>query len=110
MTQPLPMDPPARLDDLIEGMMRLMDTGPEVTGPINIGNPNEFTIRELADQVIALTGSKSEIVQHPLPTDDPKQRQPNISKAKELLDWEPKVLLDEGLSLTIDYFRKLQAQ
>ena len=60
--------------------------------------------------MIALTGSKSKIVKHPLPTDDPKQRQPNISKAKELLDWEPKVLLDEGISLTIDYFRKLQAQ
>jgi UDP-glucuronate decarboxylase len=97
------------VDDLIAGMMALMDTGPKVTGPINIGNPNEFTIRELAEKVIALTGSKSKIVKHPLPTDDPKQRQPNISKAKELLDWEPKVLLDEGLSLTIDYFRKLQA-
>src|SRR5438445_1698067 len=98
------------VDDLIEGMIRLMDTGPAVTGPINIGNPNEFTIRELAEKVIALTGSKSKIVKHPLPTDDPRQRQPNISKAKELLDWEPKVLLDEGLSLTIDYFRKLQTQ
>jgi UDP-glucuronate decarboxylase len=98
------------VDDLIAGMMALMETGPQVTGPINIGNPNEFTIRELAEKVIALTGSKSKIVKHPLPTDDPKQRQPNISKAKELLDWEPKVLLDEGLSLTIDYFRKLQSQ
>ena len=98
------------VDDLIEGMIRLMGTGPQVTGPVNIGNPNEFTIRELAEKVIALTGSKSKIVKHPLPTDDPKQRQPNISKAKELLDWEPKVLLDEGLSLTIDYFRKLQTQ
>src|SRR5205823_13814331 len=97
------------VDDLIEGMIRLMGTGPQVTGPVNIGNPNEFTIRELAEKVIALTGSKSKIVKHPLPTDDPKQRQPNISKAKELLDWEPKVLLDEGLSFTIDYFRKQQA-
>jgi UDP-glucuronate decarboxylase len=98
------------VDDLIEGMIRLMETGPEVTGPVNIGNPHEFTIRELADKVIALTGSKSQIVQHPLPTDDPKQRQPDISKAKELLGWEPKVLLDEGLGRTVDYFRKQQAQ
>jgi UDP-glucuronate decarboxylase len=81
-----------------------------VTGPINIGNPDEFTIRELAEQVIALTGSKSEIVQHPLPTDDPKQRQPNIAKAKDLLGWEPKVPLVEGLGHTIEYFRQLQAQ
>src|SRR5437868_845408 len=98
------------VDDLIEGMIRLMDSGQEVTGPINIGNPNEFTIRELADQVIALTGSRSEIVQHPLPTDDPKQRQPNIGKAKALLGWEPKVLLEEGLGRTVEYFRELQAQ
>jgi UDP-glucuronate decarboxylase len=98
------------VDDLIEGMIRLMDTGPEVTGPVNIGNPNEFTIRELAEQVIALTGSKSEIVQHPLPTDDPKQRQPNIAKAKELLGWEPKVPLVEGLGHTIEYFRQQQAR
>jgi len=97
------------VDDLIDGMIRLMETEPEVTGPINIGNPNEFTIRELAEQVIALTGSKSEIVQHPLPTDDPKQRQPNISKAKELLGWEPKVPLVEGLGHTIEYFRQQQA-
>src|SRR5881409_2708440 len=97
------------VDDLIEGMIRLMDTGPEVTGPVNIGNPNEFTIRELADQVIALTGSKSEIVQHPLPTDDPRQRQPNIAKAKEVLGWEPEVPLDKGLERTIDYFRQQQA-
>jgi UDP-glucuronate decarboxylase len=98
------------VDDLIEGMIRLMDTGPAVTGPVNIGNPNEFTIRELAEQVIALTGSKSEIVQHPLPTDDPKQRQPNIAKAKELLGWEPKVPLVEGLGHTIEYFRQQQAR
>ncbi len=97
------------VDDLIEGMIRLMDTGPEVTGPVNIGNPNEFTIRELADQVIALTGSRSEIVQHPLPTDDPRQRQPNIAKAKALLGWEPKVALVEGLGHTIEYFRQQQA-
>jgi UDP-glucuronate decarboxylase len=98
------------VDDLIEGMIRLMDTGPDVTGPINIGNPNEFTIRELAEKVIQQTGSKSEIVQLALPTDDPRQRRPDISKAKALLDWEPKVLLEEGLGRTIDYFREQQAQ
>jgi UDP-glucuronate decarboxylase len=98
------------VDDLIEGMIRLMDTGPDVTGPINIGNPNEFTIRELAEKVIEQTGSKSEIVQLTLPTDDPRQRRPDISKAKALLDWEPKVLLEEGLGRTIEYFREQQAQ
>ena len=97
------------VDDLIDGMIRLMDTEPEVTGPINIGNPNEFTIRELAEQVIQLTGSKSKIVQQALPTDDPKQRQPDISKAKKLLGWEPKVALVEGLGHTIEYFRQQQA-
>jgi UDP-glucuronate decarboxylase len=98
------------VDDLIEGMIRLMETGPEVTGPINIGNPNEFTIRELAEKVIALTGAKSEIVLNPLPTDDPKQRQPNIAKAKGILGWEPTVQLDQGLAHTIEYFRRQQAQ
>lgn len=94
------------VDDLIEGMIRLMDTGPEVTGPINVGNPNEFTIRELAIKVIELTGSKSEIIQLPLPDDDPKQRQPNIGLAKKLLGWQPTVPLEDGLGRTIDYFRK----
>src|SRR3954468_15319271 len=98
------------VDDLIEGMIRLMDTGPDVTGPINIGNPNEFTIRELAEKVIQQTGSKSEIVQLALPTDDPRQRRPDISKAKALLDLEAKGLLEEGLGRTIDYFREQQAQ
>jgi UDP-glucuronate decarboxylase len=98
------------VDDLIAGMIALMETGAEVTGPINVGNPNEFTIRELATKVIELTGSKSEIVQHPLPADDPKQRQPDITKAKQVLGWEPRVLLDEGLKKTIDYFRQMQAQ
>jgi UDP-glucuronate decarboxylase len=97
------------VDDLIAGMIALMETGPEVTGPINIGNPNEFTIRELAEKVIALTGSRSELVEHPLPTDDPKQRQPDISRARELLGWEPKVMLDEGLGHTVEYFRDMQA-
>jgi UDP-glucuronate decarboxylase len=97
------------VDDLIAGMIALMETGPEVTGPINIGNPNEFTIRELAEKVIALTGSRSELVEHPLPTDDPRQRQPDISRARELLGWEPKVMLDEGLGHTVEYFREMQA-
>ena len=92
------------VDDLIAGMIALMETGPEVTGPVNIGNPNEFTIRELAEKVIALTGSRSELVQHPLPTDDPRQRQPDISLAKQLLGWEPKIALDEGLGHTVEYF------
>ena len=78
-------------------MIALMETGPEVTGPINIGNPNEFTIRELADQGHRADRLAIELVKHPLPADDPKQRQPNISLAKEVLGWEPKVLLDEGL-------------
>jgi UDP-glucuronate decarboxylase len=94
------------VDDLIRGLMALMDTGPETTGPINIGNPNEFTVRELAEKVIELTGSSSKIIQEALPQDDPKQRQPNIAKAKEVLGWQPSVELEEGLSKTIDYFRK----
>ena len=97
------------VDDLIAGMIALMETGPEVTGPINIGNPHEFTIRELAEKVIALTGSRSELVEHPLPTDDPRQRQPDISRARELLGWEPKVMLEEGLGQTVEYFRGMQA-
>ena len=94
------------VDDLIRGLMALMETGPDVTGPINIGNPNEFTVRELAEKVIELTGSSSKIVEEPLPQDDPKQRQPDISKAKRELRWEPTVQLEQGLTKTIDYFRK----
>jgi UDP-glucuronate decarboxylase len=94
------------VDDLIAGLMALMETGPDVTGPTNIGNPVEFTVRELAEKVIELTGSKSEIIQEPLPQDDPRQRQPNISKAKRDLGWEPSVPLEEGLVKTIDYFRR----
>jgi UDP-glucuronate decarboxylase len=96
------------VDDLIQGLISLMDTSPGVTGPVNIGNPGEFTMRELASKVIELTGSKSEVVDQPLPPDDPRQRQPDISLAKELLSWEPKVPLDEGLSRTIEYFRHSQ--
>lgn len=92
------------VDDLVRGLISLMNTGDEVTGPINIGNPGEFTIRQLAEQVIDLTGSKSQLVFRPLPQDDPKQRQPNITKAREILGWEPTVQLRDGLSKTITYF------
>ena len=98
------------VDDLIDGFLALMETGPDVQGPINIGNPNEFTIRELAERVIHLTGSKSKIIEKPLPQDDPKQRQPDISKARDLLGWEPKIQLEEGLRKTIAYFDELLTQ
>jgi UDP-glucuronate decarboxylase len=92
------------VDDLIEGFLKMMSSRDETTGPINLGNPREFTIRQLAEHVIELTGSKSRIVQKPLPEDDPRQRRPDITKAKELLNWEPKVPLVEGLKKTIAYF------
>jgi len=95
------------VDDLIEGFVRLMDSPDAITGPINLGNPHEFTIRQLAERVIALTGAKSKLVQRPLPADDPMQRKPDISKAKNLLGWEPKIQLDEGLKKTISYFDDL---
>ena len=94
-------------DDLIEAMMRMMATPPDITGPINIGNPGEFTIRELAEMVIEMTGAKSRIIRQPLPADDPKQRRPDITKAKKILGWEPKTPLREGLGHTIEYFRQL---
>lgn len=93
------------VDDLIEGMIRTMNTGDSFTGPVNLGNPDEFSMLELAEKVISLTKSKSKIVYLPLPSDDPRQRQPNISLAKEKLDWSPKIKLDEGLLKTIEYFR-----
>ena len=92
------------VDDLIEGMLRLMQSPAGITGPINIGNPGEFTIRQLAEKVIALTGSRSKLVMNPLPQDDPKQRRPDITLAKATLDWQPHVQLDEGLKKTIAYF------
>ena len=95
------------VDDLVDGLMRLMETGPDVTGPINIGNPNEFTIRELAEIVIEMVGSKSKLELHPLPQDDPKQRQPNIEQAKAVLGWQPKTQLREGLAKAITYFDAL---
>jgi UDP-glucuronate decarboxylase len=93
------------VDDLVEGLIRMMETGPAVTGPVNLGNPGEFTIRELADLVRELTGSTSEIVHRPLPPDDPRQRRPDIAQAEELLGWAPTIPLREGLARTIDYFR-----
>jgi len=95
------------VDDLVEGLIRLMGTPDHVTGPINLGNPNEFTIKQLATSVIELTNSSSQIEYKPLPTDDPKQRQPDIQKAVELLDWNPTVQLREGLKQTITYFDRL---
>ena len=95
------------VDDLVEGMIRLMNTDDSVTGPVNVGNPNEFTMLELAQKVIDLTGSSSKLVFEPLPSDDPKQRQPDIKRAGELLNgWKPKIELEEGLIKTIAYFDK----
>lgn len=93
------------VDDLIEGFIRLMESDETVTGPVNLGNPNEFTMLELANKVLAITGSSSRLDRHPLPQDDPKQRQPDISLARNVLGWEPLTQLDEGLARTIDYFR-----
>ena len=95
------------VDDLIEGLMKLMDTPDDFTGPVNLGNPAEFSILELAEKIIKLTGSKSRICFEALPADDPKQRQPDISLAKEKLDWEPSVQMEEGLKKTIEYFKNL---
>ena len=98
------------VDDLIDGLMRLMGTEDGVTGPINLGNPNEFTIKELATTVIHLTGSRSQIILRPLPQDDPRQRQPDISKAQQFLSWSPRVDLEDGLKRTISYFEKLLSE
>jgi UDP-glucuronate decarboxylase len=97
------------VDDLAEGLIRLMETSDAVVGPVNLGNPAEFTIRELAEIVIDMTGSAAKIVHRPLPADDPKQRRPDISKAQELLDWRPTVALREGLAKTAAYFEQLLA-
>ena len=95
------------VNDLIESFVRLMDTPDDFTGPMNLGNPNEFTIRELAETVVELTGSRSELVFYPLPSDDPKQRQPDITLAREMLGWEPATVLRDGLVHTIEYFNHL---
>jgi UDP-glucuronate decarboxylase len=96
------------IDDLIEGMIRMMQTEDSFTGPVNIGNPGEYTILELASEIIRLTGSKSKLINNPLPSDDPKQRQPDITLAKKMLEWEPKIPLQEGLLKTIEYFKNIQ--
>lgn len=97
------------VDDLIDGLVKLMQTPDDFTGPVNLGNPNEFTILQLADKVIELTGSRSTLEFRPLPSDDPMQRQPDISLAKTALGWQPKIRLEEGIGKTIDYFRTLLA-
>ena len=96
-------------DDLIEGFIRLMNQD-TVKGPINIGNPDEFTILELAKKVIDMTGSRSKIINKPLPADDPRQRQPDITQAKEFLGWEPEVSIEQGLKPTIEYFDQLLSE
>ena len=93
------------VDDLIEGFIRMMDANDDVSGPINLGNPSEFTIKELAEAIINLTGAKSELIKQPLPEDDPLQRQPDITIAKQQLNWKPSIDLEAGLTKTIDYFR-----
>ena len=95
------------VDDTVDGLIRMMDSPDEVTGPINIGNPNEMTVRELAEKVVAMVGSSAKLEHRDLPSDDPRQRQPDITRARELLGWEPRVPLDQGLARTIRYFREL---
>ena len=97
------------VDDLVEGMLRFMDTAADCSGPVNLGNPGEFSMLELAEMVLRLTGSRSTINFYPLPGDDPRQRQPDIALARSLLGWEPKVSLEDGLTETIGYFRGLLA-
>src|ERR1700730_11459956 len=95
------------IDDLVDGLVRFMETSNDITGPLNLGNPVEFTIRELAESITTITGSSSKIIHQPLPEDDPRQRRPNINKAQDLLGWYPKVRLHEGLLETIRYFEQL---
>ena len=95
------------VDDLVEGLIRMMNSSTDFTGPVNIGNPHEFTILELAEKVIKLTGSKSKIIHEPLPSDDPMMRKPDITLAKKELDWEPNIRLDEGLEKTIEFFKTI---
>lgn len=95
------------VDEMVDAFIRLMGSGDDFIGPVNLGNPNEFTIRELAEKTLAMVGSKSKLINKPLPEDDPRQRQPNISLAKEKLGWEPVIKLDEGLNKTIEYFKSV---
>lgn len=98
------------VDDLVEGFLRLMNTSDDITGPINLGNPGEFTIRQLAERVLELVGSSSKLVFQPLPQDDPQQRQPDITQANDVLGWQPTVALDQGLEKTIKYFDDLLSE
>jgi UDP-glucuronate decarboxylase len=95
------------VDDMIEGFIRLMNTSDDVSGPINLGNPHELSILELAEKLIEMTGSKSKIIYETLPQDDPTRRKPDITRAKQILDWQPKISLEDGLSKTIGYFEEL---
>ena len=95
------------VDDMIDGFVRMMNSKQGFTGPVNMGNPDEFTILELAEKVIDITGSRSKIIHKPPPSDDPKQRKPDITLAKQELDWEPKIKLEDGLVKTIGYFERL---
>ncbi len=95
------------VDDLVDGLVRLMNSGPELTGPVNLGNPGEFTIKELGEKVVDMIGSNSKLIYEPLPQDDPTQRQPDITQAQAELGWKPGITLDEGLVPTIEYFRSL---
>jgi UDP-glucuronate decarboxylase len=97
------------VDDLVEGLLRMMDTPAGFTGPLNLGNPQELTVLELAQTILRLTGSRSKLVMKPLPEDDPRQRQPDIAMAREALAWTPSVGLEDGLRETIAYFRRLTA-
>jgi UDP-glucuronate decarboxylase len=95
------------VDDMITGLVSMMETDPKTIGPVNLGNPQELSIRGLADIIIRLTGSRSKVVHRPLPQDDPKQRRPDISEAQRVLGWEPRVPLEQGLQATIEYFERL---
>jgi len=95
------------VDDMVDGLIRLMNSAPDLTGPVNLGNPVEFSIRELAEKVLEKVGSRSTMVEKPLPSDDPVRRQPDITLARQALAWEPNVSLDQGLEPTIEYFRQL---
>jgi UDP-glucuronate decarboxylase len=97
------------VDDMVDGLIRLMRTSDHITGPLNLGNPEETTLLRLAESIIAMTASKSRIVRQPLPHDDPRQRRPDIAKASKLMDWIPKVSLEDGLKETVAYFRKILA-
>jgi UDP-glucuronate decarboxylase len=97
-------------DDLIEGIIRMMNNDEDFIGPVNLGNPDEFTIKQLAELIVELTGTHSEVIYEPLPSDDPTRRKPDIGLAKKHLNWEPTVKLKEGLQATIDYFRSIDIE